>query len=182
MINNASEMVVLVDAHDNQLGLEEKIRAHEQGLLHRAFSVFIFRNSGDTPELLLQQRNINKYHCGGLWTNTCCSHPRTGEEIVNAGERRLQEEMGFYAKLHHVGAFKYRAEFANGLIEHEFDHVLLGTYNGSELEFNPDEVQAYRWVSIADLKLNLAAEPENYTPWLAAALAIVENKWSLISC
>lgn len=182
MTNNASEMVVLVDDQDNELGLEEKIRAHEKGLLHRAFSVFIFRNTGDVPELLLQQRNINKYHCGGLWTNTCCSHPRAGEEIVSAGERRLQEEMGLHAKLQHVGAFKYRAEFANGLVEHEFDHVLVGTYNGSKLEFNVDEVQSYRWLSIADLKSSLATNPEQYTPWLASALAIVENKWSLITC
>jgi len=177
------ERVVLVDEQDNELGTEEKLRAHAMGLLHRAFSVFIFRLTNNNLELLLQQRNLNKYHCGGLWTNTCCSHPRLGEDIIQAGERRLQEEMGFYSKLQAIGTFKYRAEFSNGLVEHEYDHVLIGSYNGSEqISINPDEVHAYRWVSIETLKSMLAAEPEKFTPWFADALAIVENKWNLIKC
>lgn len=180
MTSNSSEMVILVDEQDNNIGLEEKMRAHELGLLHRAFSVFILRKHEQRLELLLQQRQQNKYHCGGLWTNTCCSHPRVGETAVQAGERRLMEEMGMTAVLQEIGSFMYRAEFTNGLVEHEFDHVLVGMYNGEDIQFNTMEVQAYKWVTIADLKLDLAKNAHLYTPWLANALAILETNWSSI--
>jgi isopentenyl-diphosphate delta-isomerase len=172
MTINHEEMVILVDEQDRELGLEEKLRAHELGLLHRAFSVFIFRRNGNIVELLLQQRQQYKYHCGGLWTNTCCSHPRAGENVVAAGQRRLQEEMGFSSKLEVAGTFKYRAEFTNGLIEHEYDHVLVGSYKGESIIVDPLEVQAYNWISVSDLQSNLVAEPKLYTPWLAKALEI----------
>ena len=121
-----NEMVILVDKHDNQLGLMEKIEAHKKAVLHRAFSVFILN---DNNELLIQQRALSKYHSPALWTNTCCSHPRDGESVLDAGARRLKEEMGFETKLDSLLSFVYRAKFDNGLTEHEFDHVLFGYYN-----------------------------------------------------
>ena len=175
MITNTSEMVILVDDQDKQLGTEEKLRAHSLGLLHRAFSVFIFRGEADNLELLLQQRQIDKYHCGGLWTNTCCSHPRLGEAVVQAGQRRLTEEMGITSALQPAGAFTYRAEFANGLIEHEYDHVLVGTYAGDQIKINPSEFEAYRWVKVDELRNNLVTEPHLYTPWLSMALEIARE-------
>lgn len=169
-----SEQVVLVDRDDKQLGLEEKIRAHELGLLHRAFSVFVF---DDKKRLLLQQREQSKYHCGGLWTNTCCSHPRDGETVVEAAKRRMIEEMGFTCDVHEVGSFIYRAHFTNGLIEHELDHVLVGRYSGQEIKPNPIEVQDYRWVSVSDLISSMLLNPQQYTPWLNLALQVVTTKW-----
>jgi len=174
------EQVILVDQHDNELGLEEKIRAHSLGLLHRAFSVFVFRQQDGHLELLLQQRNADKYHCGNLWTNTCCSHPRTGETVVAAAQRRLQEEMGLQLSLLLTGNFIYRAEFSNGLVEHEFDHVLIGMYDGSAINFNPEEVQAYRWVTLDQLALELANSPQSFTPWLQKALVIVQQNLQLL--
>lgn len=168
-------MVVLVDSNDVQIGLAEKMHVHQQGLLHRAFSVFITRPHKNTYEILLQQRNASKYHCGGLWTNTCCSHPRDQETIVQAAERRLQEEMGLQLKLHAIDAFIYKAPFTNGLIEHEYDHVLLGEYNGVEFVVNADEVQAYRWMTVDELQQSLASDPDLYTPWLQPALNIVRK-------
>lgn len=166
------EQVILVDKQDNQVGSAEKLRAHELGLLHRAFSVFLLRWRGEQAEILLQQREKNKYHCGGLWTNTCCSHPRIGETVVQAGERRLKEEMGITAKIKTIGSFMYRAEFANGLTEYEYDHVLVGHYDSDIVKFNPQEVQAYRWITVADLRQELKKYPERFTPWLAGALQV----------
>jgi isopentenyl-diphosphate delta-isomerase len=131
-----TEMIVLVDKNDNQIGLAEKMQAHEHGLLHRAFSVFIVRTNVNGYEILMQQRNSNKYHCGGLWTNTCCSHPRDQENIIQAAQRRLQEEMGLQIDLQEIGTFTYRAAFSNGLVEHEYDHVMLGFYKGEEFTVN----------------------------------------------
>lgn len=169
-----SEQVVLVDPQDNQIGLEEKLRAHELGLLHRAFSVFVFDNH---HRLLLQQREQSKYHCGGLWTNTCCSHPRVGETVKEAAKRRMVEEMGFTCEVHEVGSFIYRAQFANGLIEHELDHVLIGKYIDQEIKPNPNEVQAYKWVTVSDLISSMLLNPREYTPWLNLALQVVTTKW-----
>ncbi len=169
------EVVVLVDQFDNQVGTMDKMRAHSLGLLHRAFSVFILRKQDQQVEILLQQRNVDKYHCGGLWTNTCCSHPRIGEEIVAAGERRLQEEMGLQIPLQLIGNFTYRAEFANGLVEHEFDHVLVGMYDDSPINFNPTEVQDFRWIKLADLETELEHNSQAYTPWLKGALKICKD-------
>lgn len=171
----ATEYVVLVDDEDREIGLAEKLSAHEQNLMHRAFSVFIFRDS-EKPELLLQQRALGKYHSAGLWTNTCCSHPRSGEDVVAAGERRLREEMGIAAKLRDLGSFHYIAHFPNGLSENEIDHVLIG-YVGNDLIFtpNPEEVHAYRWITLADLEAELAADPDRFTPWLQRALEVIKT-------
>ncbi|MFZ5517418.1 MAG: isopentenyl-diphosphate Delta-isomerase [Candidatus Zhuqueibacterota bacterium] len=165
------EIVILVDSKDNEIGREEKMKAHENGVLHRAFSVFIFNRDG---EMLLQQRAMNKYHSAGLWTNACCSHPRPGETIEEAAHRRLKEEMGFDCQLERKFHFIYRAEFDNGLIEHEFDHVLFGTYSG-RIDFNPDEVANVRWISIEDLREELIKRPEYYTVWFKIAFEEVDT-------
>ncbi|MEM1002725.1 MAG: isopentenyl-diphosphate Delta-isomerase [Bacteroidota bacterium] len=155
------EMVILVDENDNKIGLMEKIEAHEKALLHRAFSVFIFNSKG---ELMLQQRALHKYHSPGLWTNTCCSHQRDGESNIEAGKRRLKEEMGFVVDLTESTSFIYKAPFDNGLTEHEFDHVLIG-YSDNEPEINPEEVADWKWMTMADVKVDIAMNPENYTAW-----------------
>ena len=161
-----SEMVILVDEQDNQIGTEEKIRAHEMAQLHRAFSIFIFNTSG---EMLLQQRARSKYHSGGLWTNACCSHPRPGEDIEQAAHRRLEEEMGFDCVLKKVFHFIYKVELDHGLTEHEFDHVFVGKYIGP-INPNPQEVENFKWISIDDLKSDIAHRPEHYTVWFKIAL------------
>ena len=155
------EMVILVDKNDNQLGLMEKIEAHKKAFLHRAFSVFILNYKN---ELLLQKRSLNKYHSPGLWTNTCCSHPRDGESVINAGIRRLREEMGFETELNSLFSFIYKAEFDNGLTEHEYDHVLLGRYNNSP-QINKLEVCDWKWIDIDFLKKDVVINPEIYTVW-----------------
>lgn len=155
------ELVILVDRNDNQIGVMPKMEAHEKGLLHRAFSVFVFN---DNNELLLQQRALDKYHSPGLWTNTCCSHQREGENNIAAGKRRLQEEMGFQTDLKEVTSFIYKAPFDNGLTEHEFDHILIGNYNDSPTP-NPDEVADWKWVPLEDVALDIKQHPEKYTAW-----------------
>ena len=155
------EQVILVDTNDNQIGLMAKMEAHEKALLHRAFSVFTFNNKG---ELLLQQRAANKYHSPLLWTNTCCSHQRNGETSLEAGKRRLQEEMGFTCELEEVFSFIYKAPFDNGLTEHELDHVMIGTYNENPI-VNPDEVESFKWMTLKDVKADLELNPEIYTAW-----------------
>lgn len=171
------EEVVLVNQKDEVLGTEEKIKAHQLGLLHRAFSVFIYRKQGEEIEFLLQKRHIDKYHCGGLWTNTCCSHPRLNEPVVLAAERRLKEEMSLSIPLRVVGSFVYRAAFENGLIEHEFDHVLLGEFKEDSqhtvsIKVDPQEVEEYRWVSVSILEEELSNHPDLYTPWIKPAFAL----------
>ena len=155
------EMVILVDKNDNQLGLMEKIEAHKKAVLHRAFSVFILN---DNNELLLQRRALSKYHSPGLWTNTCCSHPRDGESVINAGIRRLREEMGFETEINNLFSFIYKAEFDNGLTEHELDHVLLGRYNKAPL-INKLEVSDWKWTNIEFLKKDVVINPDLYTVW-----------------
>ncbi len=155
------EQVILVDEQDNQIGLMEKIEAHEKALLHRAFSVFVFN---DKKELMLQQRAAEKYHSPLLWTNTCCSHQREGETNLAAGKRRLQEEMGFVCELKEVFSFIYKAPFDNGLTEHEFDHVMVGDFNG-EPNINPEEVASYKWMTLEDVKKDIESKPEIYTAW-----------------
>lgn len=168
--HTATEMIILVDDHDRQTGFAEKMAAHEQNLLHRAFSIFLFRDE-NKQAFLLQQRALNKYHCPGLWTNTCCSHPRPGETVEAAGERRLFEELGIQTTLTDQGWFKYNAHFSNGLSEHEIDHVLVGILPPDQLiKMNPAEVLATRWVTIEALKQEYAAQPEKFTPWLMLAL------------
>jgi len=167
--------VILVDKDDKEIGVEEKIKAHQQALLHRAFSVFIYRKQNDNVELLLQQRHPQKYHCGGLWTNTCCSHPQPGETVLQASTRRLHEEMGIEAKLQEIGVFTYRAEFDNGLTEYEVDHVLIGELAQENFAVNHAEIANYRWLSIKDLESALQQNPELYTPWLLQALSLVKR-------
>lgn len=171
----SKEMVVLVDTQDQVIGMAEKMQAHEQGLLHRAFSVFVVREKNGELEILLQQRQSEKYHCGALWTNTCCSHPRIDEDIVTAANRRLQEEMGLSVDLTVIDSFIYRAEFSNGLVEYEYDYVLVGYYNNEAINPNPIEVENYSWCTINQLKRNLIDRPELYTPWLEPALQILET-------
>jgi isopentenyl-diphosphate delta-isomerase type 1 len=181
MTCNAADMLVLVDEHDNQIGLAEKMQAHQLGLLHRAFSVFLLRKVSDHFEVLLQQRQADKYHCGGLWTNTCCSHPRANENIIAAGQRRLLEEMNIRADLQPIGAFIYRAEFNNGLIEYEYDHVLIGKFADDVVNFNRSEVQDYRWIQLSELSEQLRQQPELFTPWLGKALEIVNQNLELLN-
>ena len=164
--------VILVDENDREIGAAQKLEAHQRNLLHRAFSVFIFRQTSHC-ELLLQQRALHKYHSPGLWTNTCCSHPRPGEKTIAAGERRLHEELGIRISLKHLGTFHYNAHFANGLSENEIDHVLVGTAEeGLVITPNKEEVHAYRWVRLDALEDEIHAYPERFTPWFAQALAL----------
>ena len=155
------EKVILVDENDNQIGLMPKMEAHEKAVLHRAFSVFIFN---DKNELMLQQRALHKYHSPGLWTNTCCSHQRDGESNIEAGKRRLNEEMGFVTDLRETTSFVYKAPFDNGLTEHELDHVMIGNYNEEPI-INKDEVASWKWMPLEDVKVDIALRPEKYTAW-----------------
>lgn len=155
------EKVILVDENDQPIGLMEKIEAHQKALLHRAFSVFVINSKG---EILLQQRALNKYHSPGLWTNTCCSHQREGESNLQAGKRRLQEEMGMQIPLKELFSFIYKAPFDNGLTEHEFDHVLIG-YSDDTPKINPTEVADYKWDKPEATRQDMALYPEKYTVW-----------------
>lgn len=157
----SEENVILVNEFDEQIGLMPKMEAHEKALLHRAFSVFIFN---DKNELMLQQRALDKYHSPGLWTNTCCSHQRDGESNIQAGKRRLQEEMGFVVDLQESISFIYIAPFDNGLTEHEFDHILIGKYNKNP-HINISEVVNWKWMNIEEVKDDMILHPEIYTEW-----------------
>ena len=155
------DKVILVDVDDNQIGLMPKLEAHEKGVLHRAFSVFIFNNNG---ELMLQKRALTKYHSPGLWTNTCCSHQREGESNIYSAKRRLTEEMGFVTDLYEKTSFIYKAKFDNGLIEHELDHIIVGNYNQSPI-INSFEVDSWKWMSMENVKKDIKDHPDNYTAW-----------------
>ncbi len=155
------EKVILVNQNDEQIGLMNKLEAHEKAVLHRAFSVFILNNNN---ELMLQQRAHHKYHSPLLWTNTCCSHQRDGETNLEAGSRRLFEEMGFKTDLKELFHFIYKAPFDNGLTEHELDHVMIGNYN-YEPNINIDEVENWKWMSIDDVKNDIKVNTELYTIW-----------------
>lgn len=160
-----SASVVLVNEMDEAIGTMEKMEAHEKGLLHRAFSVFVFNKEG---LLLLQRRALSKYHSAGLWTNTCCSHPFPGEAVADAAVRRLKEELGFTTPLRKVFDFKYEAAFDNGLIEHEFDHVFVGEFEGA-IEPNPEEVHEFKYVSMEEVEQDMKQQPELYTAWFHIA-------------
>ena len=155
------EKVVLVNEKDEKIGLMPKMEAHEKALLHRAFSVFVFN---DNNELMIQQRALHKYHSPGLWTNTCCSHQRDGENNIDAGKRRLQEEMGFSTDLKETISFIYKAPFDNGLTEHEYDHMLVGKFN-DEPNINPDEVAAWKWMTMEAVEKDMKSNPAIYTEW-----------------
>lgn len=166
----SANKIILVTPNDQRIGVIEKIKGHQFGMLHRAFSVVLFRNKNGTLETLLQQRSSKKYHGGGLWTNTCCSHPRPGEKILKAAEKRLEEEMGIQTKLKELGKFHYIAKLDHGMTENEIDHVFVGTYESDHININQDEVDAYEWVDVRQLKKDLAMHNENYTPWLEQVL------------
>ena len=155
------EQVILVDENDRQIGLMEKQAAHVNPHLHRAFSIFIFNSKG---ELLMQQRALSKYHSPGLWTNTCCSHPRDGETLTEATSRRLMEEMGMTCEMHEVYTFIYMAPVGQGLTEHEFDHVWIGRSDETP-QINREEVESWKYVSLSDLKVDIQLHPELYTEW-----------------
>ncbi len=155
------EQVILVNEQDEQIGLMPKLEAHQKGVLHRAFSVFIFN---DKNELMMQQRALGKYHSPGLWTNTCCSHQRDGESSIEAGMRRLDEEMGFTTDLTEATSFIYKAPFDNGLTEHEFDHVLTGKFN-EDPDINREEVESWKWMPLEEVAKDIRKNPNDYTAW-----------------
>lgn len=162
--------VILVDEHDRALGTQEKLLAHlGGGQLHRAFSIFILDSRGRT---LLQRRASGKYHCPGLWSNSCCSHPRPGASLLASARRRLREELGFSAPLREIGSIQYRLRLGGGLTEWEFDHICFGRYQGP-VHPNPAEVQEYRWVGVLELGQDVQDHPEHYTPWLPKILPIL---------
>jgi len=162
--------VILVNEHDVQTGTMEKMEVHQKALLHRAFSVFVFNEKG---EILLQQRAAKKYHSAGLWTNACCSHPRPGEETLTAAQTRLQEEMGFNTSLKKAFDFIYKAPFDNGLTEYEFDHVFVGTYNGT-ITPNAEEVSDYCFKPVEEIKNSIQSHPQKYTEWFKIAFPKME--------
>lgn len=166
------EEVILVNANDQEIGTREKLQAHLAGELHRAFSIFLFN---DQDELLLQKRASSKYHSGGLWTNTCCSHPRPGEELSAAVNRRLQEEMGIACEMTPAFQFIYRAELDKNLIEHEYDHVYVGTFNGVP-DINNNEVEDWKYIDFASLEKDMYEHPEHYTEWFKIAITIFKEK------
>lgn len=160
--------VILVDESDHEVGTAEKLAAHQQGLLHRAFSIFIFNTKS---EILIQKRAEGKYHSGGLWTNTCCSHPQSGKILQKDAEDRLKEEMGLDADLSEIFTFQYKTDFANGLIENELDHVLVG-FSDDEPKPDREEASAWRWISPTDLKSEIAANPADFTEWLKVIISM----------
>jgi isopentenyl-diphosphate delta-isomerase len=163
---DARETVVLVDEDDREVGLAPKLEAHERGVLHRAFSVFVLNGRG---EVLLQRRADGKYHSGGLWTNTCCGHPRPGEPVADAARRRLREEMGFDCALAPAGAFVYRADVGRGLREHEYDHVFIGRHDLPPAP-DADEASDWRWQSPESALAEAEEYPERFTTWFPLAL------------
>ena len=166
------EKVILVNKKDKVIGVEEKMKAHLQGKLHRAFSIILFNRKG---EVLIQKRAKSKYHSAGLWTNTCCSHPRPKEKIDQAAKRRLKEEMGIETNLKKIFSFIYKAKLGS-LVEYEFDHVFFGRFNGKPKP-NEKEVEDWQWIKLADLKTNIAKNPQKYTPWFK----IIFEKINLVS-
>jgi isopentenyl-diphosphate Delta-isomerase len=165
------QMMILVDEQDNEIGLLPKMATHEQGLLHRAFSIFLFTNEG---EMILQQRAANKYHSPNLWTNACCSHPMPNEIIENAATRRLKEELGIEVNMQKIFSFVYKADMDNGLIEHEYDHVFIGEYD-TEIPFNTEEVASIKNISLQQLEISINQNPEEYTAWFLIAYPQLKN-------
>lgn len=160
------EQVILVDKNDQKIGIGEKIKTHREGKLHRSFSTFVFNSKG---KLLLQKRAKTKYHSGGLWSNTCCSHPRHRESVEEAAHRKLKQEMGFDCELKKVSSFIYKVRFDNGLSEHEYDHIFMGKFDGNALP-NPEEVEDWKWVKINELKKDIEKNPDIYTYWLRVSI------------
>ena len=168
----AKEEVILVDTEDRPIGIMEKMEAHQSGgKLHRAFSAFVFNKNN---ELLLQRRALSKYHSGGLWTNTCCSHPRPGEKTIDAGKRRLEEELGISCNLEEAFTFIYKAPLDNETTEYEFDHVLIGSFDG-KLQLNHEEVESIKWLTLSEISILMKENPEEFTVWFKIAFERVEN-------
>lgn len=163
------KQVILVDENDVPRGIMEKMEAHKKGKLHRAFSVFVFNSKG---EMLLQKRAINKYHSGGLWTNTCCSHPQPEEDLLEAAQKRLHEEMGFSCSLDKVFHFIYKAKLDNELTEHELDHVFIGQFDG-EPKINALEVTEWKYMSVKEVEESIELYPEHYAAWFKIAFTRV---------
>ena len=161
----------MVDEHDNALGVMDKMEAHQKGLIHRAFSIFVFNSRG---EMLLQQRALSKYHSAGLWSNSCCSHPLPGEEVKEAATRRLNEELGFETSLEKIFDFIYQVSFENGLVENEFDHVFVGHYDGA-ININSEEVNDYALKPMEQIREELKKKPENYTEWFKISFPKIET-------
>jgi diphosphomevalonate decarboxylase len=178
-VNLSLGKVVLIDLEDNEIGSEDKMDAHVMNHLHRGFSIFIARQKGNKTEVLLQQRQSDKYHSGDLWSNTCCGHPLPGEDILITAGRRLKEEMGFTTNLKPIGSFHYKTKFDNGLHENEIDHVFIGMVNDLEPEINKNEVRDSYWVEVNALSENLAREPKKYTAWLSPVLDLVLKKLNI---
>lgn len=172
MAMSAKNQIILVNPNDKKIGLIEKLLGHRYGMLHRAFSVVIFRKRREQWQTLLQQRAKNKYHGGGLWTNACCSHPHPGEILVKAAEKRVKIEMGIRVKLQYVGKFHYIAQLDHGMTENEIDHVLVGWYEADHIPINHREVESYKWMNVDTLQKQLITQPHRYTPWLKQALAL----------
>lgn len=168
-----SNEVILVNEEDVAIGTMEKMEAHRRGVLHRAFSVFVFDEGGN---MLLQQRSAEKYHGALLWSNTCCSHPYPGEEVERAATRRLGEEMGFTTSLEKIFTFTYKADVENDLIEHEYDHVFAGIYTGT-IKLNPAEVAAYEYLPMETISKRLNEDPGSFTSWFRIAFPLVERWW-----
>jgi len=173
LVKMEEQQVILVTPQDEPIGLMEKMEAHRKGLLHRAFSIFIFDKEG---RMLLQQRAAKKYHGAHLWTNACCSHPYVNEPIEVAAQRRLMEELGFTTPLEKIFSFIYNAAVENNLIEHEYDHVFVGEYEGTINE-NKEEVNDYAYHSMSSLKRMLHEQPEQFTTWFRIAFAQIEEWW-----
>lgn len=167
------QTVILVNEKDEVTGTAEKMEAHRKGLLHRAFSIFVFNSRG---EMLMQQRAAGKYHSGGLWTNACCSHPQPGERTEAAAGRRLKEEMGFETPLTEIFDFIYEAKFENGLAEYEFDHVFVGEYDGA-VHLNKEEVMDFCFQQMPEIRLLMEDHPEKYTAWFHIAFPKIERWW-----
>lgn len=167
--------VILVDENDQVIGEAEKLLAHQKGQLHRAFSVLLYRRKNKEIEVLLQKRHVDKYHTGGLWTNTCCSHPQPGEDTAFSAKSRLKEETGLEADLAYLGHFRYCARFANELIEHELDHVFIGEGQDLPQFFDPQEISEMKWISCSTLEKSLETDPHLYTPWLGKVLMLAQK-------
>jgi isopentenyl-diphosphate delta-isomerase type 1 len=175
---SAMDFVILVDENDDQIGIEDKIKAHHDRLLHRAFSIVLYRRSKSDLEILLQKRADKKYHCAGLWTNACCSHPMPGETVEAAAHRRLGEELGVqHTQLKLLNKFHYIAELNNGLIENEMDYVFSGKYDSQKFDINPDEISEVKWMSSPLLLEDLVNNSVHYTPWFKKVMEIF-----LVSC
>lgn len=166
------EEVILVDEKDQPIGLMEKQQAHIEGRLHRAFSVLVFNKKG---EMLIHQRALDKYHCGGLWSNACCSHPREHETVVDAAQRRMIEEMGFTTTMKYIDSFIYKVEFDNGLIEHEYDHILVAHYDAKPKP-NPKEVADWKYLPVEKIKGDVETNPQKYTFWFQELINSHLNK------